>query len=179
VEIVPAHPNSGPALRDLHVATWAATYRGRVPDPWYREELAAHRRKDWADIVRRKMALGGGVLAARFNSRLVGLCQYGPTEDDDDDASRVGHVHRLYVDPARQRSGVGRALLTESTDRLRRSGLSDATLWVMAADDRARAFYESLGWRPDGGRKTAPVVDLRYRLPLKQGRQSAAATCVK
>jgi GNAT superfamily N-acetyltransferase len=166
VKIAAARPADGDGLRDLHVATWAVTYRGRVPDAWHRQQLAAHRRRDWAAVVRGQTALGGGVLAARCNAHIVGLCQYGPTEDDDDDASRVGHIHRLYVHPARQRTGVGRALLTASTDRLRETGMSVATLWMLETDDRARAFYESLGWQADGARKSRPVVDLRYRLPL-------------
>jgi ribosomal protein S18 acetylase RimI-like enzyme len=166
VEIVAARPADGEGLHDLHVATWAVTYRGRVPDAWYCKQLAIHRVRDWADVVRRQRALGGGVLAARCDGRIAGLCQYGPTEDDDDDPRRVGHIHRLYVDPARQRTGVGRALLTTSTDRLRQMGVSAATLWVLETDDRARAFYESLGWEADGERKSHPVADLRYRLPL-------------
>jgi len=110
VEIVAARPADGEGLHDLHVATWAVTYRGRVPDAWYCKQLAIHRVRGWADVVRRQRALGGGVLAARCDGRIAGLCQYGPTEDDDDDPRRVGHIHRLYVDPARQRTGIGRAL---------------------------------------------------------------------
>jgi ribosomal protein S18 acetylase RimI-like enzyme len=166
LEIAPALPVDAEDLRELHVATWTATYRGQLPDAWFDQELAAHRVRDWGDVVRSQMACGGAVLAARRNGRLVGLCQYGPVADDDADAKPVGHIHRLYVDPAAQRSGAGRALLSSATDGLREMGLSVATLWVLETDGRARAFYEGLGWRPDGGRKSEPVTDLRYRLPL-------------
>jgi GNAT superfamily N-acetyltransferase len=101
---------------------------------------------------------------------MVGLCEYGPSEDDDEDPGRVGHIHRLFVDPARQRTGIGRSLLSASTDRLRDSGMSVATLWALETDERARSFYERVGWKPDGKRKSEPIsdliTDLRYRLVL-------------
>jgi hypothetical protein len=48
--------------------------------------------------------------------------------------------------------------------------MSTATLWALEADARARAFYERVGWKPDGARKSDPgtnlIADLRYRLAL-------------
>jgi len=41
-----------------------------------------------------------------------------------------------------------------------------ATLWVLESDDRARGFYEHLGWRPDGARQAGPSTDIRYRRAL-------------
>lgn len=39
------------------------------------------------------------------------------------------------------------------------------------SDQRARAFYEGLGWKPDGTRQTHPPTDLRYRLPIRSDLQ--------
>jgi Tfp pilus assembly protein PilP len=41
-------------------------------------------------------------------------------------------------------------------------------LWVLASNERARAFYGARGWRPDGGTKTEPregfsLNEVRYR----------------
>jgi ribosomal protein S18 acetylase RimI-like enzyme len=167
VEIVAADPAEATALRELHVATWEVTYRDRSQEEWYGERLAAHAVRDWGEIVRCQAARGGEVLTARCDGRIVGLCQYGPTEDRDHDPARVGQVHRLYVHPARQGSGIGRSLLTTSVDRLREGGADTATLWALETDQRARAFYERLGWEPDGARMTHPPTDVRYRLPLR------------
>ncbi|TMD25492.1 MAG: GNAT family N-acetyltransferase, partial [Chloroflexi bacterium] len=46
-----------------------------------------------------------------------------------------------------------------------------AILWVFAANDRARRFYERAGWRLDGGTRTweasgAALPVVRYRLDL-------------
>jgi hypothetical protein len=96
VEIVHADPAQGAALRDVHLITWELTYRDRAAESWYGERLAAHALRDWGEIVRSQAARGGGVLTARSDGQIVGLCQYGPTEDRDDDPEQVGHIHRLY-----------------------------------------------------------------------------------
>ena len=167
MEIVPAEPAQATTLRDLHLITWEVAYRDRAPEAWYGQRLAAHAIRDWGEIVRFQAAQGGGVLTARCDGRIVGLCQYGPSEDHDHDTEQVGQIHRLYVHPTRQRTGIGRLLLTASVDRLRQCGAHIATLWVLETDQRARAFYKRLGWKPDGTRKTHPPTDLRYRLPLR------------
>lgn len=166
MEIVPADAVEATALRDLHLFTWTVTYRERASELWYPERLAAHAVRDWAEIVRSQAARGGGVLTARCDGRIVGLCQYGPTEDHDHDPEQVGQIHRLYVHPARQRTGIGRSLLTAAVERLRQGGAHTAILWVLETDQRAKAFYERLGWKPDGTRKAHPPTDVRYRLPL-------------
>ena len=161
-----AQPGDAAALRDLHVETWIATYEGCLPERFYQERLAAHRVRDWAEVLGRQTELGGGVLVTRNGANITGLCQPGPTEDDDDDPAEVGHIDRLYVHPLHQRMGLGRSLLTEATRRLNALGMSAVTLWALEADERARAFYERLGWRLDGGSNFYGAVDVRYRLAL-------------
>jgi ribosomal protein S18 acetylase RimI-like enzyme len=166
VELVHADAAEAKALRDLHVLTWEVTYRPSAQEEWYGERLRAHSVRDWGEIVRSQTVRGGGVLTARSGGRIDGLCQYGPTEDHDHDPEQVGQIHRLYVHPARQRTGIGRSLLTASVGHLRQGGAHTATLWVLETDQGARAFYERLGWKPDGARQSHPPIDLRYQLPL-------------
>ena len=40
-----------------------------------------------------------------------------------------------------------------SLGQLKAAGFAAATLWVLEANRRARAFYEGLGWFPTGARK--------------------------
>jgi ribosomal protein S18 acetylase RimI-like enzyme len=107
------------------------------------------------------------VLTARCDGRIDGFCQCGPTEDHDHYPEQVGQIQRLYVHPARQRIGFGRSLLIASVGYLRQSGADTATLWVLETDQAARAFYERLGWKPDGTRQTHPPTVVRYQLPLR------------
>jgi GNAT superfamily N-acetyltransferase len=167
VKIFAAQPADASDLRELHAATWAVTFLERLPEAWSSRRLAEHRARDWADVRSRQERLGGEVLAASRDGRIVGLCQYGPTEDSDDNPVRVGQIQRLYVDPTSQRTGVGRSLLATAADRLCAKGMSEATLWTLDSDERARAFYEALGWQPDGAHTSdGPATDARYRLPL-------------
>lgn len=167
------------ALRELHVLTWQATNAQLVPADFQARRLGQHRVRAWGELIGEQAARGGGVLVARDRARLVGFCQYGLSEDEDDrgpgggaggasgaggaGAPAVGHIHRLYIHPEAQGRGVGRALLEQAVTRLSRAGVSGLTLWVLETDPRARGFYERLGWRPDGTRRFDGVWDVRYR----------------
>ena len=52
-----------------------------------------------------------------------------------------GHLDMLFVDPAAQGTGAGKALLDEAVARGTR------TLECFAANHAARRFYERQGWR--------------------------------
>jgi ribosomal protein S18 acetylase RimI-like enzyme len=167
VEIRDAEPTDAAALQAVHLATWEQTYQVHSTEPWYDKGLAAHATRDWSEILRSQTARGGGVLVAGREGQIVAFCQYGPTEDDDHDPAHVGQIQRLYVHPDRQRAGVGGALLNAAIGRLRESRAGTATLWVLETDQRARAFYERLGWRSDGTRVMHPPMDVRYTLALQ------------
>ena len=73
--------------------------------------------------------------------------------------------------PAQIRGGLGRQLLDEAVGFLREQGYDEATLWVLASNDRARRFYEGGGWTSDEAvREEAwegvPLREARYRLRL-------------
>ena len=161
-----ARPPKAASLRALHLRTWQATFQGMLPMALFTQRLQEHGRVDWGVRVRLQEASGGHVLALIEREVLVGLCQYGPTEDSDLDPEQVGEVHRLYVDPDYQGRGGGRLLLDAAGEAFRQAGRRLATLWVFEADRRARGFYEHLGWRPDGGRQREAFPDVRYQLLL-------------
>jgi ubiquinone/menaquinone biosynthesis C-methylase UbiE/GNAT superfamily N-acetyltransferase len=59
-------------------------------------------------------------------------------------------VRSLFVAPTRWGNGIGRALLDEAIANIQADGYSHATLHVLTANERARTFYERLGWEPTG-----------------------------
>lgn len=70
-----------------------------------------------------------------------------------------GHIHMLFVDPARQARGTGRALLADAEAR------GAVSLESFRDNHAARGFYEKHGWalareymRPFGGRDCAFVA---------------------
>lgn len=56
-----------------------------------------------------------------------------------------GWVYYLAVDPARRRSGLGKAMMAAADDWLRARGIPKLQLMVREGNDDALAFYAALG----------------------------------
>ena len=149
----------------LHLRTAIAGY-GHIfppeaPPPTYEEVLA-----QWEQWLGPDRATGRRGFVADNGKRLVGVVLAGPDPIEED----AGHVARLYVDPDQWGRGTGTLLYDAAIAHLVARGFREATLWVLEANDRARSWYERLGWRPTGERKAtyapAGIDDLRYRVTL-------------
>lgn len=86
-------------------------------------------------------------VAVDESGRIAAIVSAGPAAD-------VGHPHSahldyLFVEPADQGTGVGRLLLAEGEDELRRRGHPSVGLFTLEHSP-AVGFYESRGWQNDG-----------------------------
>jgi GNAT superfamily N-acetyltransferase len=164
VEVRDAVPTDALALSWVHSVTWEATYVGQVPDALAHDRIARARDRDWTKHYELRVGLGGGVLVLLHDGDVIGFCEFGPTEDRDDDARGVGHIMRIYVLPGHQGQGGGRLLLEASCARLSEGGYANVTLWTPEVKTNlAHGFYRRLGWT----RETAIKDDeIRYRLTL-------------
>lgn len=84
----------------------------------------------------------------------------------------VGNLRHLYIEPPHWGTGAGRALHGAVVAWCVDAGLASLHLWVLEANDRARAVYERWGWSPSIGdqhiNEGAEVAEVRYvldRLP--------------
>src|ERR1043166_7863209 len=59
---------------------------------------------------------------------------------------RRGHIYHLAVNPAYQRRGVGKRLLDECLDGLRRAGLQRVIILVAGDNNRGMRFWERRDW---------------------------------
>ncbi len=160
-------PGDNDALLRIHAETWVATYVGQVPDELARARLATARERDWGKHAELRARAGGGVLVLLDDGVVAGFCEFGPTQDSDDDARRVGHIMRLYVHPQHQGHGGGRLLIESACAYLARNGFVEATLWTLeAASNLAHGFYTTLGWTIEGTRNDEMPPDVRYRRRL-------------
>jgi GNAT superfamily N-acetyltransferase len=167
MELRRAAPEDAAALSRVHAVTWAATFVGQVPDALADERIRRAQERNWVTHAQRRVATGGGVLVVAGDLDLVGFCEYGPTEDADDDPSRVGHIMRLYVLPRSQATGTGRDLLEAACERLALDGYEEATLWTLDdPSNRALGFYAHLGWSRQGARHGEDPPEVRYRRRL-------------
>jgi GNAT superfamily N-acetyltransferase len=141
--IRPATPDDGPALGDVWLDAWRATFDFPPSHPdedvrrWLREEMAPSH-----DVW----------VAEDAEARVIAFIALSATE-----------VDQLYVSSAWIGRGVGRRLL-DLAKRERPSGLE---LWCFQANRRARRFYERNGFVAvhwgDGSSNEERQPDIRYR----------------
>ena len=100
---------------------------------------------------------------------VVGFAVLRRSEDDGADAT-TGELDLIYTSPSvRTRRWTG---LDDVGARPARSdGYREATLWTDEPNARPRRFYEMVGWRLDGARRTktalgTTVTEARYRITL-------------
>ncbi|MCR6484841.1 GNAT family N-acetyltransferase [Amycolatopsis sp. OK19-0408] len=153
--IRPAAVTDAGAIGEVHVRSWQAAYAGLIPADFLARLSAEARAASWA----RRIGDGGPVLVAEENGIVVGFAAYGPAQ-----------LFALYVLPEHWGRGVGRALHDRVVEDL--SGDS-AILWVLATNERAKAFYVRQGWVADGASQTETIdegrvtlEELRFRRPL-------------
>jgi GNAT superfamily N-acetyltransferase len=86
------------------------------------------------------------VLVAVGGAGVIGFVRVGPAAE----ASEIGLVYLLYVLPQYWGCRVGQTLMRAAIGELHKLGMREAVLWVLRDNQRARQFYDRLGWRPNG-----------------------------
>ncbi|QHT56275.1 GNAT family N-acetyltransferase [Cellulomonas sp. H30R-01] len=153
------------AIAAVHVRSWQEAYAGIVPADYLASLDVDARARDWQgylahgaeDRVRTWVAEAGG--------QIIGFISVGPARDED--ANRGDReIYSIYLDPGTWGHGVARDLmrtvLSEVGDRTR------VSLWVLAANERARHFYRRHGFQADGVERYddvggAELLEVRYR----------------
>lgn len=175
--IRPGGPGDGAALAAIQRRAWRVRYRGLLSDRFLDDLDLSYLGASWTGRATVSPTPRHRLLVAGRPGEVHGLVDTGPARDEGlprgaDGLPVVGEVRSLYVDPSVTGRGLGAALLRAAVDVLARHGTSEAVLWVVEGNERARAFYERHGWAADGARKVTPVEDeelpeVRYarRLP--------------
>lgn len=164
-----AGPGDAEGIAGVHVRSWRAAYRGIVPDDVLDELSIPRRAATWRERLSQP-AEEERTLVAESGGAVVGFAAAGPSRDPFAKPD-TAELYAIYVDPKGWGGGVGATLLDHATDELRRRGFNRMTLWVLAADQGARRFYESRGWRADGSTKpylagSAELEEVRYGVEL-------------
>jgi GNAT superfamily N-acetyltransferase len=77
----------------------------------------------------------------------------------------------LYVVPEKWGEGIGRVLHDHALSLVEALGSTQCHLWVLEHNDRARRFYERLGWRENGEIRVVPFppnpIDVGYTIDLE------------
>jgi GNAT superfamily N-acetyltransferase len=147
----------GPAIGTIKVETWRQAYAGLLSPAFLCGLDVAQESAEWGAYARQPLA-GHRLIVACHGDEVIG---YGRSEPcPDDDARGAGEVAGLYVHPAGQSRGAGRAMLAWLVDDLLARGLDPVVLWYFAGNDRAAAVYAAAGFVPDGARRPVPGLDI-------------------
>lgn len=154
----------------VQVRSWQGAYHGLLPQDYLDHLDPARRAEFWKRQIS-GMSARAGLLVAETGSELTGFAAFCPSRDDDANPDLTGEVSAIYVMPSTWSTGVGRQLMSAAVGRMTANGFTDATLWVLDTNDRARGFYAKAGWAPDGVTKTDessgfPINEVRYRRSL-------------
>ena len=129
-------------IGEVHAESWRATYRGIVPD----EYLDAIDVAEWSERQRRRLAENPDdvvSLVAEAEGRIVGWAVGGPNRESEPD--HAGELYAIYLLPGYQRRGTGLKLTAATVRCLLDAGMESMVVWVLAANQPARRFYETLG----------------------------------
>lgn len=143
-----AAPADAPTIARLHAESWRRHYRGAYADSYLDGDVVADRLAVWS----RRLAAPAGTLTLLAETPAA----TGASADAeplgflhivfDDDSAWGSLIDNLHITPSRQRTGVGRTLMTlaaaAATDQATHPGLY---LWVLEQNDTAQSFYRALG----------------------------------
>jgi ribosomal protein S18 acetylase RimI-like enzyme len=153
----------------LNTDSWRRYYRGAYADAFLDGDVLADRRMDWS----RRLTMQGSdtiTILAKADAEIAGFVHL--VLDDDERWGSL--VDNLHVAHARQRHGIGSALITRAAQAVVARGTTDwMYLWVLAQNTAAQAFYAAHNGRsaerafvesPGGvpGRLNGRPAKLRY-----------------
>ena len=144
VTIRPAGPADAGAVADLGAEVIPATY-GPID-----EELARHQLETWwsEEVLAERMQELPHWVAEADDRRVLGVSDLGRYEGR-------AVVWKMYLRPASQGRGLGRALLGRS---LSEAGAEDVWVDVFAENERAIGFYRAQGFEVVDDQETARVL---------------------
>lgn len=157
-------------IAEVHVRSWQAAYVGLLPDTFLAGLSADDREPVWREILVDMARPANRTLVLTDTGTVVGFAHFCPSRDPDASPT-TGEVTSIYLSPDAWGRGGGRLLLDQVIASLREGTFTEATLWVLDTNRRARRFYEAAGWLTDGAEKTDdrrgfPLTEVRYRRPL-------------
>jgi ribosomal protein S18 acetylase RimI-like enzyme len=156
------------AIATVHVHAWQAAYARILPEAFLRSLSIAERTSVWHTRLQERPAQ---TYVAEHAAQVIGWAVVGRSREADA-PDTTGELWAIYVAPEHWGTGAGRALWTQGRTRLEALGCLDAVVWVLADNQRARRFYERVGFAPapDGTRTIeiggTAVAEVRLRCRL-------------
>ncbi len=173
VQVRPSRLEDLPGVARVQVDTWRATYRGVVPEAFLEAMSYEEQRARWARGLANPNWPGRLLVAEAEGAGVVGFAAFGPDRNSGF-PGYAGELWALYVLPAWQGRGVGRALFGEAARSLLGEGHGRMLVWVLKENPKGRGFYERMGGVPLGERELelagTRLREVAYGFDLREGR---------
>lgn len=153
LRIRPAVLADAGGIGNTHATAWEAAY-GNIFDPSFLTRAAHGRRVGWTHALPRLLAAPNLVLVAERVGTVVGFAHAGPDKTD----RALAEIYAFYTHPDTWGSGAAALLMEAACSSLARKWTSVA-LWTFRDADRARRFYEKVGFQPTGREKAEKLTD--------------------
>ena len=166
-----ANVADAPRIAIIHLVSWQVAYRDLIPDHILARLSLQQRVAFWLQKVKGPRHL---CQVIEENGRIIGWSDSGASRDSDALKRKVGEVYAIYLDPAAWRRGAGKELMEAACQALRQKGYPEMTVWVLEGNQRARRFYESMGFQLEQGIRKAvarhdnSLPEVRYRLRFEE-----------
>jgi ribosomal protein S18 acetylase RimI-like enzyme len=148
----------GAAVAEVHIAARNAYYDGHL-EVEALDRRAAQLRAIYGGMPER---FERNLWCAEVDGEIVGMALIGPPKAWL--GPWVGELYQIHVRPDHWRKGIGTALHDVCVESWRDAGITVGVLEVWSRNERAQAFYESHGWRPDGHTRRGYEDDTYVRL---------------
>jgi GNAT superfamily N-acetyltransferase len=137
-----AGPADVAAIAAVHVAAWAETYPGIMPQPVIDARTVEKRVERWRGILAAEPP-AETVHVAEVDGRVVGFSATGRPRSVGGFAE--AELNGLYLLAACHGRGLGRGLIAAARAAARDIGAGSLGLWVLTENVRARGFYAAIG----------------------------------
>jgi ribosomal protein S18 acetylase RimI-like enzyme len=147
VQVELAEAADAPAIAELHVDVWRATYADLAPPEALERLGVAVRLPQWQAALADTVS-AAGIFVIRSGDVIVGFAK--AQRDPHGPMNGRGEIKHLYVSDSEQSRGLGRLLFNASVSHLKSIGAPGIALGVVDGNNRAIASYERLGGKHIG-----------------------------
>lgn len=132
------------AIAKMHQESWHQSFSVTYPIAiQYGRNTLEVRASLWEQVVASQQ---NTVFVAEKDDQIIGVVEGGKANDKWEQAFD-GELHRLYVHPTSQGTGIGKQLIATIAKHLIRDGFQSMLVAAWAVNYPARRFYEKLGAR--------------------------------
>lgn len=154
VNVVPMGPETVRGALEVKNLGWRQTFERYIADGWL-DAMDSRLDQDvaaWNTSLKRPGNRTRSAVAVTEDGEVVGMASAAPVLEESDRLATGAkwELFTMYVARAWQGSGVARRLADAVL------GDEPALLWVLEDNPRAHAFFEKLGFAPDGAREELP-----------------------